>query len=42
MQVYIDMDIDMGSAYTLSAVMLVIAVSVVFALRKQLTQAFAP
>jgi len=26
----------------LSAVMLVIAVSVVFALRKQLTQAFAP
>jgi len=42
MQVYIDMDIDMGSAYTLSAVMLVIAVSVVFALREQLTQAFAP
>ena len=40
MQVYIEMDIDMGSAYTLSAVMLVIAVSVVFALRKPLTQAF--
>jgi hypothetical protein len=40
MQVYIDMDIDMGSAYTLSAIMLVIAVSVVFALRKPLTQAF--
>ena len=40
MQVYIDMDIDMGSAYTLSAVMLVIAVSVVFALRKPLTGAF--
>jgi molybdate transport system permease protein len=39
MQVYIDMDIDTGSAYTLSAVMLVIAVSVVFALRKPLTQA---
>jgi molybdate transport system permease protein len=39
MQVYIDMDIDTGSAYTLSAVMLVIAVSVVFALRKLLTQA---
>ncbi|CAB4694281.1 MAG: molybdate ABC transporter permease subunit [Actinobacteria bacterium] len=40
MQVYIEMDIDMGSAYTLSAVMLLIAVSVVFALRKPLTQAF--
>ena len=40
MQVYIDMDIDMGSAYTLSAIMLDIAVSVVFALRKPLTQAF--
>ena len=40
MQVYIDMDIDTGSAYTLSAVMLVIAVSVVFALRKPLTQTF--
>ena len=40
MQIYIEMDIDMGSAYTLSAVMLVIAVSVVFALRKPLTQAF--
>jgi molybdate transport system permease protein len=39
MQVYIDMDIDTGSAYSLSAVMLVIAVSVVFALRKPLTQA---
>ena len=39
MQVYIDMDIDTGSAYTLSAVRLVIAVSVVFALRKPLTQA---
>ena len=40
MQIYIEMDIDMGSAYTLSAVILVIAVSVVFALRKPLTQAF--
>ncbi len=40
MQIYIEMDIDMGSAYTLSAVMLLIAVSVVFALRKPLTQAF--
>ncbi len=41
MQVYVDMDIDMGTAYTLSAVMLVIAVAVVFALRKPLTQAFS-
>ena len=40
MQVYIEMDIDIGSAYTLSAVMLLIAISVVFALRKQLTEAF--
>jgi molybdate transport system permease protein len=40
MQVYIDMDIDMGTAYTLSAIMLIIAVSVVFAFRKPLTQAF--
>jgi molybdate transport system permease protein len=40
MQVYIEMDIDMGSASTVSAVMLDIAVSVVRALRKPLTQAF--
>lgn len=40
MRVYIDMDIDIGNAYTLSAVMLIIAISVVFALRKPLTEAF--
>ena len=41
MEVYMQMDLDMGTAYTLSAVMLVIAVAVVFALRKPLTQAFS-
>ena len=41
MQVYIEMDSNMGTAYSLSAVMLVIAVAVVFALRKPLTQAFS-
>lgn len=40
MQVYFDTDQDMGSAYALSAVMALVAVLVVFALRKQLLRAF--
>jgi molybdate transport system permease protein len=40
MQVYAAMDIDLGTAYTLSAVMVFVAVAVIFGLRKQLRQAF--
>ncbi len=40
MQVYVEMDIDMGTAYTLSAVMVFVAFAVVFSLRKQLRHAF--
>lgn len=41
MQVYFETDQDMGTAYALSAVMAIVAVAVVFALRKQLRRAFA-
>jgi molybdate transport system permease protein len=41
MQVYFETDQDMSSAYALSAVMAIVAVAVVFALRKQLRRAFA-
>lgn len=41
MQVYFETDQDMGTAYALSAVMAIVAVAVVFALRKQLRKAFA-
>ena len=40
MQVYLDMDIDQSSAYTLSSVMVFIAILVVFLSRKQLRAAF--
>jgi molybdate transport system permease protein len=40
MQVYIAMDVEMGTAYSLSAMMVFIAVAVVFGLRKQLRHAF--
>ncbi len=40
MQVYFDTDQDMSSAYALSAVMALVAVAVVFSLRKQLRRAF--
>lgn len=40
MQVYVAMDVDMGTAYALSAVMVFVAVAVVFGLRKQLRHAF--
>ena len=41
MQVYFETDQNMGTAYALSAVMAIVAVAVVFALRKQLRRAFA-
>jgi molybdate transport system permease protein len=41
MQVYFSADIDRGTAYTLSAMMTLVAVAVVFGLRNQLRQAFA-
>ena len=41
MQVYFSADIDRGTAYTLSALMTLVAVAVVFGLRNQLRQAFA-
>ena len=40
MQVYFETDQDMGTAYALSAVMAIVALAVVFALRKQLRRAF--
>ena len=40
MQVYFAMDVDMGTAYARSAVMVFVAVAVVFALRKHLRNAF--
>ncbi len=40
MQVYFETDQDMSTAYALSAVMAIVAVAVVFALRKQLRRAF--
>ncbi len=40
MQVYFDLDQDMKTAYALSAVMALLAIAVVFALRKQLREAF--
>jgi len=40
MQVYVEMDVDLGTAYALSAVMVLVAVAVVFGLRKQLRHAF--
>lgn len=40
MQVYFETDQDMSTAYALSAVMAIVAVGVVFALRKQLRRAF--
>ena len=41
MQVYFATDQDMNTAYALSAVMAVVAIVVIFALRKQLRQAFS-
>ena len=41
MQVYFDTDQDMGTAYALSAVMALVAILVVFALRKQLRRALS-
>lgn len=41
MQVYFETDQDMSTAYALSAVMALVAVFVVFALRKQLRRAFS-
>lgn len=40
MQVYFETDQDMSTAYALSAVMAIVAIAVVFALRKQLRRAF--
>lgn len=40
MQVYFSADLDRGTAYTLSAMMALVAVAVVYALRNQLRQAF--
>lgn len=40
MQVYFETDQDMSTAYALSAVMAIVAVAVVFGLRKQLLRAF--
>ena len=40
MQVYFAADLDQGTAYSLSAVMALVAIGVVFALRNQLRQAF--
>jgi molybdate transport system permease protein len=40
MQVYFETDQDMNTAYALSAVMAIVALGVVFALRKQLRRAF--
>lgn len=40
MQVYFSADLDRGTAYTLSAMMALVAVTVVFVLRNQLRQAF--
>ena len=40
MQVYFETDQDMGTAYALSAVMVFVALAVVFSLRKQLRRAF--
>ena len=40
MQVYFSADVDRGTAYTLSAMMALVAVLVVYALRNQLRQAF--
>jgi molybdate transport system permease protein len=40
MQVYVEMDVNLGTAYALSAVMVLVAVAVVFSLRKQLQHAF--
>jgi len=40
MQVYFSADLDKGTAYTLSAMMTLVAVAVVFGLRNQLRQAF--
>jgi molybdate transport system permease protein len=40
MQVYFDVDQDMSTAYALSAVMALLAIAIVFSLRKQLRQAF--
>lgn len=41
MQVYLDMDVDQSTAYSLSSVMVFIAVCVVFLSRKQLRAAFS-
>lgn len=41
MQVYFETDQDMSTAYALSAVMALVAIGVVFALRKQLYRAFS-
>lgn len=41
MQVYVAMDVDIGTAYALSAVMVFVAIAVVFGLRKHLRHAFA-
>lgn len=40
MQVYVAMDVDMGTAYALSAVMVFVAVVVIFGLRRHLRHAF--
>ena len=40
MQVYFSADLDRGTAYSLSAVMALVAIGVVYALRNQLRQAF--